>query len=39
MWKTQVSIGDKGKILPYFILNKVISEKLFFTPFSHKSQR
>ena len=39
MRKTQVSISDKRKILPYFILKKVITEKLFFTPFSHKSQR
>jgi len=29
MWKTQVSISDKRKILPYFILKKVITEKLF----------
>jgi len=39
MRKTQVSISDKRKILPHFILKKVITEKLFFTPFSHKSQR
>jgi len=39
MRKTQVSISDKRKILPYFILTKVIAEKLFFTPFFHKSQR
>jgi len=37
MRKTQVSISDEGKILPYFILKKVITEKLFFTPFCHKS--
>ena len=39
MRKTQVSISDKRKILPYFILKKVITEKLFFPPFSLKSQR
>jgi len=39
MRKTQVSISDKRKILPYFILKKVITEKLFFTTFSNKSQR
>jgi len=38
-WKRQVSISGKRKISPYFILKKVITEKLFFTPFSHKSQR
>jgi len=35
MQKTQVSISDQMKILPYFIF----TEELFFTPFSHKSQR
>jgi len=39
MQKTQVSVSDKRKILPYFILKKVITEKLFFTPSSHKSWR
>jgi len=29
MWKTQVSISDKRKILPYFILKNIITEKLF----------
>jgi len=39
MWKAQVSVSDKSKVLPYFIIKKLITEKLFFTPFSHKSQR
>jgi len=39
MRKTQVSISDKRKILPYFIIKKVITEKLIFSPFSDKLQR
>jgi len=38
MRKTQVSISDKRKILPYFILNKVITEKLFLHHFSKDNE-